>query len=60
MKLSFDHNAQSLPVDLTPVGSGKSYRATVGEQTFNIEIIQSKDGKLDLLIDGNRITAHVS
>ena len=58
MKLSFDFNSQSLSVDLTP--TGKSYRATIEEKTVNVEVIQSKDGKLDLLIDGKRVTAYVS
>lgn len=60
MKLSFDFNSQSIPVDLTPSGSGQSYRAMIGEKTVHIEVIQSKDGKLDLLIDGKRVTAYVS
>ena len=58
MKLSFDFNTQSIPVELTP--SGKSYRATIGDQTVDVEIFQAKDGKLDLLIDGKRVTAYVS
>jgi biotin carboxyl carrier protein len=60
VKLSFDFNSQSLPVDLTPSGSGKMYRAMIKEKTVNIEVIQSKDGKLNLLIDGKRVTAYVS
>ena len=58
MKLTFDLNSQSFPIDLTP--SGKSYRATVGDKTVEIELLQAKDGKLDLLIDGERVTAYVS
>ena len=58
MKLSFDFNFQSIPVDLTP--SGKSYRATAGDKTVDVEILQAKDGKLELLIDGKRVTAYVS
>ncbi len=60
MKLSFDFNSQSIPVDLTPSGSGQSYRARIHEKTVNVEVIQSKAGKLDLLIDGKRVTASVS
>ena len=60
MKLSFDFNSQSIPVELTPGGPGKSYRATIGEKTVNVEVVQSNDGKLDLLIDGKRVTAYVS
>jgi Acetyl/propionyl-CoA carboxylase, alpha subunit len=58
MKLIFDCNSQSFPIDLTP--SGKSYRATLGEKTVEVEILQAKDGKLDFLIDGKRLTAYVS
>lgn len=60
MKLSFEHNSESISLDLTPTGSGKSYRATVGDRSLDVEIFQSKDGRLDLLIDGERVTAYVS
>ena len=52
MKFSFEGNSQTILIDLTPSGSGKSYRATIGEKTADIEILQAKDGKLDLLVDG--------
>jgi acetyl/propionyl-CoA carboxylase alpha subunit len=58
VKFSFEANSQTIPIDLTP--SGKSYRATVGDETVELEILQAKDGKLDLLIDGRRVTAYVS
>lgn len=58
MKLTFDLNSQSFPIDLTP--SGKSYRATVGDKTVDVEIVRVKDGVLELLIDGERVTAYVS
>ena len=58
MKLIFDHNSRSFPVDLTP--SGKSYRAQIGDQTVEIEITRSESGRLDLLIDGERVIAYVS
>jgi biotin carboxyl carrier protein len=58
MKLTFEHNSQSFPIDLTP--AGKSYRATIGEKSVDVEILQAEDGKLDLLIDGRRVTAYVS
>ncbi len=57
-KLQFDYSNQEYNLDLTP--SGKSYRATLGDKTVNVEIIRAKDGVLELLIDGERITAHVS
>lgn len=45
-------------IDLTP--TGKSYRTTMGDKTVDVEIITTQDGKLDLLFDGERITAYVS
>jgi biotin carboxyl carrier protein len=54
MKLTFENTT----IEISP--SGKSYRATVGETTADVEILQAKDGKLDLLIDGQRVTAYVS
>jgi len=58
VKLVFDVNSQSFPIDLTP--SGKSYRATIGDKTVDIEIIHAEGGQLELLIDGERVTAYVS
>ena len=58
MKLNFEQNPKSFPVELTP--SGKSYRATIGDKTFDAEIIRAENGKLDLLIDGKRVSAYIS
>lgn len=58
MKFTFEHNSGTLQVDLTP--AGELYRLAVGEEMVEVEILQSKDGKLDLLIDGKRLTAYVS
>jgi 3-methylcrotonyl-CoA carboxylase alpha subunit len=58
VKLSFDMNNHTYSVDLVP--SGRSYRATIAEQSLDVEEIQAADGKLDLLVDGKRITAYVS
>ena len=59
MKFVFDHRSETIPMDLA--SSGKSYRATIGEKTVDVEILQAKDGRLDLLIDGQqRVTAYVS
>ena len=58
MKLNFDHEGQSISVDLTP--SGKSFRVDALGETIEAQILQAKDGKLDLLIDGQRVTAYVS
>jgi biotin carboxyl carrier protein len=58
VKLTFDLNSQSIPIDLTPFG--KFYRATIDDKTVDVELLQAKGGKLDLLIDGERVTAYVS
>jgi biotin carboxyl carrier protein len=58
VKFAFDHSSETIPIDLVP--SGKSYRATIGEKTVDVEILQAKDGRLDLLIGGKRVTAYVS
>ena len=58
MKLTFEQNSQSFPIDLTP--TGKSYRATMGDKFVEVEIVRAKDGQLELLIDGQHVTAYVS
>jgi biotin carboxyl carrier protein len=60
VKLSFDHNAVTIPIDLTP--TGKIYRATIGEKTVEVEVLRvhAERGQLELLIDGQRVTAYVS
>jgi len=60
VKFPFEENSQTISVDLIPGGSGNSYRATIGEQTVDVEILQAKEGRLDLLIDGKHVTAYVS
>jgi len=60
VKFSFEGNYQTLSVDLTPSGSGRSYRATIGDKTIDVETIRSENGKLDLLIGGKHLTAYVS
>jgi biotin carboxyl carrier protein len=54
MKSTFDNRI----VELT--ASGKGYVATLEDESVAVEIIRSKDGQLDLLIDGKRVTAYVS
>ena len=58
MKINFDYNERSFSIDLTP--EGKSYHLTIGQDTFEAQILQAEEGKLDLLIDGRRVTAYVS
>jgi acetyl/propionyl-CoA carboxylase alpha subunit len=54
MKITFD----STTLDLTP--TGKSYRAALGDKTVDVEIVRADNGQLELLIDGQRMTAYVS
>jgi 3-methylcrotonyl-CoA carboxylase alpha subunit len=58
VKINLEHNGQPFSVELTPVG--RSYRVNLGEETLEAQVLQAKDGVLDLLIDGNRLTVHVS
>jgi biotin carboxyl carrier protein len=58
MKITFDFHSQSFSIDAMP--SGKSYPVSIGDKIADVEILQAKDGKLDLLIDGKRATAYVS
>ncbi|HAV78606.1 MAG TPA: hypothetical protein DCX53_14755 [Anaerolineae bacterium] len=54
MKLTYGHST----LDLTP--TGKSYRAAMDDKIVDVEIIRAGNGQLDLLIDGERVTAYVS
>ena len=54
MKLTFD----AATIDLTP--TGRSYRATVEDKTIEVEVLHAQNGQLELLMDGERVTAYVS
>ena len=54
MKITFDKAS----LDITP--SGKGYLATVGDKTISIEVLHAENGKLDLLVDGERVIAYIS
>ena len=54
MKLQFNDTN----LDITP--NGKGYLAAIGDKTVSVEITHSENGKLDLLLDGQRVTAYVS
>ena len=58
MKFSFEQNAVTTSIDITP--TGKTYRATVGEETVEVEVLRAQEGQLELLIDGQRVTAYIS
>jgi hypothetical protein len=58
MKLHFEFNSQSFPIELTPAGN--SQRASVGGRTFDVDILRAGPGQMDLLIDDQRVTVHIS
>lgn len=54
MKSTFENTT----IELIP--SSKGYIAKLDDKAVAVEILQSKDGRLDLLIDGRHVIAHVS
>lgn len=47
-----------IALDLTP--DGKDYQIAIGDKTVSVQILHSENGRLDLLLDGQRVTAYVS
>lgn len=58
MKTNFDYFSKTYSADVVP--SGKSYRAMSDDQSVDVEILRSENGRLDLLIDGERVVAFIS
>lgn len=54
MKITFDQTV----IDIAP--QGKSYRATIGDKSVEVEILRADNGYLELLIDNQRVTAYAS
>jgi biotin carboxyl carrier protein len=54
MKTTFDTQT----IELNP--SGENYVASVNGKTVNVQIVRAANGRMDLLVDGQRVTAHVS
>lgn len=54
MKTTFDTRT----IELNP--SGENFVAMIDGKTVNVQILRSANGRLDLLVDGQRVTAHVS
>lgn len=54
MKSTFNDTTLDISAD------GKMYIVTLGDQTIQAEVLSSSDGKLELLLDGKRVTAYVS
>jgi biotin carboxyl carrier protein len=45
-------------LDLIPIGKG--YQISIEDKTVSVEILRSENGKFDLSLDGQRVTAYVS
>ena len=54
MKTTFDTKT----IELNP--SGDNFVAAIDGKTVTIQIIRAANGRMDLLVDGQRVTAHVS
>jgi 3-methylcrotonyl-CoA carboxylase alpha subunit len=54
MKITFGSQA----LELSP--SGENYIASIDGKTVSIQVLRAENGRMDLLIDGERVTAHVS
>ena len=54
MKITFDQTV----IDLTP--QGKGYRAIIGDNVVDVEIVRADNGQLELLINNERVTVYVS
>ena len=47
-------------ISLETTSNGKGYQVVVGDKTVSAEILHSENGRLDLFLDGQRVTAYVS
>ena len=54
MKFTFDN----ITLELIP--TGKTFRAELKDRVADVEFIRTDRGKLEFLVDGEQITAHVS
>lgn len=54
MKITLNENT----LDLSP--NGKGYLVAIGDKTVSVQILHSENGRLDLLLGGQRVTAYVS
>lgn len=54
MKITFDTQT----VEINP--SGDDYIATLDNKTVSVQVIRAENGRMDLLIDGKRVSAYIS
>ncbi len=45
-------------IEINPFGD--QYIATVNGKTITVQVVRAANGRMDLLVDGQRVTAHVS
>jgi len=57
-KLQFEYFNQEYDLDL--VSTGKIFHVNIGDKVAIVEIAHAENGKLDLLINGEHVTAYVS
>jgi biotin carboxyl carrier protein len=54
MKITFDLKS----LEINPSGHG--YSASIDDKTVSIQVLHTEDGRIDLLVDGQRLVARVS
>ena len=54
MKTTFDTQT----IEINP--SGDNYAATLDGKTVSVQVLRAENGRMDLLIDGQRVSAYVS
>jgi acetyl/propionyl-CoA carboxylase alpha subunit len=58
MKAEFEHSSGSFSLELVP--DGRNYTVTIGDQTFLAQVLKAENGRLDLVLNGERVTAYLS
>ncbi|NWG33949.1 MAG: biotin/lipoyl-binding protein [Chloroflexi bacterium] len=58
MKFNLGHNDRVHSLDLTPVGG--SYLVVSADRSAEVKVVSVSDGRLELLMDGERVIAHIS
>ncbi len=58
MKSQFDYLLRSYPLEVTR--SGKSFQVSLADQSVEAEPLPIEPGRLDLLLNGRRVTAYIS
>lgn len=59
MEFRYEHNETDYSLTIEPQADG-TYRAKVGDNTYQVEVQRSQSGQLNLLINGQRILAYTA